>query len=81
VQESETLSETIKNYYSRIAPLIVESLDSVRAEQSLLKGDRKKLATLYQWALTFPGGEIDKLVSGTSFVDNILAAKARKGLA
>lgn len=81
VEESQTLSEAIENYYSRIAPLIVESLDSVRTEKPLLKGDRKKLGALYQWALTFPGGEIDKLVSGASFVDQIVAAKIRKGLA
>ena len=81
VEESQTLSEAIENYYSRIAPLIVESLDSVRTEKPLLKGDREKLGALYQWALTFPGGEIDKLVSGTSFVDQIVAAKIRKGLA
>jgi hypothetical protein len=39
------------------------------------------MESLYRWALTFPGGEIDKLFSGTSFVDQIVAAKIRKGLA
>jgi hypothetical protein len=81
LEEGQTLKETVDIYYTRIARLIVESLDSVRKKEPLLKGDQKRLAILYQWALTFPGGEIAKLVSGTSFVDQILAAKIRKGLA
>ena len=81
VEESQTLNEVFDIYYSRIARLIVESLDSVRTEEPLLKGDQKKMQTLYQWALTFPGGGIDKLVSGSSFVDKIVVSKIRKGLA
>ena len=81
LMDGRTLKETVDIYYSRIAKLIVESLDSVRKEGPLLKGDQKKLETLYQWALAFPGGGIDKLVSGSSFVDQIVAAKIRKGLA
>ncbi len=81
VEESQTLNETFDIYYTRIARLVLESLDSVRTEQPLLKGNQKKLEILYQWALTFPGGGIDKLLSNTSFVDRILAAKIRKGLA
>jgi hypothetical protein len=81
VEESQTLNETFDLYYTRIARMVIESLESVRTEQPLLKGDQKRLETLYQWTLTFPGGEIDKLVSGTSFVDQIVAAKIRKGIA
>jgi len=81
VEESQTLNEVFDIYYSRIARLIVESLDSVRTEKPLLKGDQKRLETLYQWALTFPGGGIEKLISNTSFVDQILAAKIKKGIA
>ena len=81
VEESQSLNEIFDIYYSRIARLIVESLDSVRTEEPLLKGDQKRLETLYQWALTFPGGGIEKLISNTSFVDQILAAKIKKGIA
>ncbi len=81
VAESQTLNETIDSYYSRIARLIIENMDTVRKEKPLLKGDFKRLETLYQWALTFPGGGIDKLASGTSFVDHLLAAKIKKGIA
>ncbi|MBT8368278.1 MAG: nucleoside 2-deoxyribosyltransferase [Deltaproteobacteria bacterium] len=81
VQKSQTLNETFDIYYSRIARRVVENLDSVRIEKPLLKGDRKKLEILYQWALAFPGGGIDKLFSNPSFVKEILAAKIKKGLA
>jgi len=80
-EKSQTLNEAFDIYYTRIGRMVIESLESVRTEQPLLKGDQKRLEILYQWALTFPGGEIDKLVSGTSFVDQIVAAKIRKGLA
>jgi hypothetical protein len=81
VEKSQTLDEAIESYYSQIAPLIVENLDSVRTENPLLKGDQKKLATLYEWALAFPGGGIDKLLSNSSFVEQTLASKIKKGLA
>ena len=80
LQKDQTLNETIDSYYSRIARLIIENLDSVRKEAPLLKGDLKRLETLYQWALTFPGGGIDKLASGSSFVDHLIGAKIKKGL-
>ena len=80
-EESQTLSDALEIYYTSIAQMVIESLDLVKMESPLSKGDQKKLEILYQWALTFPGGEIDKLVSGASFVDQIVAAKIRKGLA
>jgi hypothetical protein len=81
VAESQTLNETVDTYYTRIARMVIESLDSVRAEKPLLTSDHRKIEFLYQWALTFPGGGIDKLVPGTSFVNQILAAKIKKGIA
>jgi len=80
-QNSQTLNEAFDIYYTRIGRMVIESLESVRTEQPLLKGDRKRLESLYRWALTFPGGEIEKLVSGASLVDQIVASKVRKGLA
>ena len=80
-EKSQTLNKAFDIYYTRIGRMVIDSLESVRTEQPLIKGDQKRLESLYQWALTFPGGEIDKLFSGTSFVDQIVAAKIRKGLA
>ena len=67
-------------YYDSIARKVIENLESVRTEPSLLKGNHKRLKTLYQWALEFPGGGIEKLMPGNSFVDQIVADKIRKGL-
>ena len=80
-EEGQTLNEALDLYYTAIARMVIEGLDLVRTEQPLLKGDQKKLEILYQWALTFPGGEIEKLFSGTSFADRLIAAKISKGLA
>jgi hypothetical protein len=80
IAKSPALSNALNLYYTEIAQLVIENLDSVRNEKSLVKGDQKKLETLYQWVLKFPGGGIDKLVSSTSFVDQLLAAKIKKGL-
>jgi nucleoside 2-deoxyribosyltransferase len=80
-EETQSLNGALEIYYTRIARMIIESLDAARLEPPLLKDDPKRLTTLYQWALEFPGGGIDKLVSGTSFTDKIVAAKIRKGIA
>jgi hypothetical protein len=80
-EERQTLNDALDNYYTTIGEMVIESLDLVKTEPPLSKGDRRKLEILYQWALTFPGGEIAKLVSDTSFVDQIVTAKIRKGLA
>jgi nucleoside 2-deoxyribosyltransferase len=81
VAQNRSLNETIESYYSRIAGLIIENLDTVRREKPLLKGDLKRLEALYQWALTFPGGGIDKVLSNPAFVGQVLAAKVQKGVA
>ena len=81
VAQNRSLNETIESYYSRIAGLIIENLDTVRSEKPLLKGDLKRLEALYQWALTFPGGGIDKMLSNPTFVGQVLAAKVQKGVA
>ena len=80
VEKSQTLNETFDMYYDSIARKVIESLDAVRMEPSLLQGNQKRLKTLYQWALEFPGGGIEKLMPGNSFVDQIVADKIRKGL-
>jgi len=81
LEEGQTLNEAIENYYTYMARLIIENLDAVRKEKTLLQGNREKLETLYEWALTFPGGGLDKLASGISTVDQIIAAKIKKGIA
>jgi len=81
IEKSQALNDAVNLYYSEIAQLVIENLDSVRQERSLVRGDQKKLETLYQWALKFPGGGMDKLASSTSFINQILAAKIKRGIA
>ena len=81
IEKSQALSDAVNLYYSEIAQLVIENLDSVKQEKSLVRGDQKKLETIYRWALKFPGGGMDKLASSTSFIDQILAAKIKRGLA
>ena len=80
VSGSEALSDAINQYYTEISELIVENLDSVRTGEPLLKGDRTRLETLYQWALTFPGGGIDRSLPDDAFMYQVLNAKINKGL-
>ena len=81
LENSQTKNEAIDKYYIRIARRVIENLDSVRKEEPLLKSDQKKLEALYQWAMTFPGGGIEKLIDDKSFVNRIFAAKIQKGIA
>ena len=81
IEKSRALSDAVILYYTGIAQLVIENLDSVRTEEPLLKGNRQKLEDLYQWALTFPGSGIDKLFPNPSFVEQTLAIKIKKGLA
>jgi hypothetical protein len=80
IEKSQALSDAVNLYYTEIAQLVIENLDSVRKEKSIVKSDQKKLETLYQWALKFPGGGIDKSLSDAAIVDQIIAAKINKGL-
>ena len=80
VSESEALGDTISQYYTKISELVIKNLDSVRTGKPLLKSDRTRLETLYQWALTFPGGGIDKSLPDDAFMYQVLNAKINKGL-
>ncbi len=81
LEGSQSKEKAIVRYYNQIAELVIENLESVRKEAPLQKSDRKKLEALYQWALIFPGGGIEKWFSNETFVDGIIAAKIQKGIA
>ncbi len=81
VERSQNLEQVLNTYCSGIANLIIENLDAVRTERPLNEGDRERIKALYEWALKFPGGDIEKLVTDNDFIDQIVANKIRKGLA
>ena len=80
LEDNQTKNKAIDIYYTRMAKLVIESLDAVKREKPLLKGDQEKAAQLYHWALTFPGGGIDQLKSDTFLVEEILSDKIEKRL-
>ena len=78
--EGSTLTEATQRFYRRIALVITESLDAVRQESPLPKGERADLETLYRWALRFPGSGFETYGSEPSFVAQLLREKRNKGL-
>ena len=78
MRDSRSLDEAMDRLYSRIASLLIESLDSVRSLTPVFEGDKSQLEELYRWALTFPGGGLEDLRSDSSFVGQIVAAKLEK---
>ncbi len=80
IKESHSLNEAMERLYSKIASLLIEGLDSVRSIPPLPKGDQTQLEALYQWALKFPGNGLEKLCSQPAFVEELVAAKIKKGL-
>jgi hypothetical protein len=81
IESSQNLNQTLDTYFAGISKMIIESLDAVRAERPLNEGDRERIKALYEWALKFPGGGIEKSVACNCFVDQILSAKFKKGIA
>jgi len=74
------LNRALDRLYTDIASRIVESLDSVRRLDAVFKGDKEQLKALYQWAVTFPGGNLEALFSDAAFAERIVAAKVEKRL-
>ncbi len=73
-----SLSEVMDILYTRIASLLIENFDAIIKETPVFKGDSNQLEALYQWALTFPGGGLEKLCSES--LEQIVASKKKKRL-
>ena len=65
--------------YGRMADAVIEALDAVRAEPSVLGGDEARISAVYAWAARFPGSGFDALC-GPGFVEKTIEGKRRKGL-
>ena len=65
--------------YGRMADAVIEALDAVRAEPSVLGGDEARISAVYAWAARFPGSGFDALC-GPGFVEKTIEEKRRKGL-
>ena len=80
LQESGSFHNAMDCFYSRVASLVVEGLDSVKDLSPVYKGDKRQLNALYQWAATFPSGGLEKLFSKSSDIEQIVMAKIKKKL-
>ena len=65
--------------YGRMADAVIEALDAVRTEPSVLGGDEARISAVYAWAARFPGSGFDALC-GPGFVEKTIEGKRRKGL-
>jgi nucleoside 2-deoxyribosyltransferase len=71
------LDEITSRLYTRIATAMIEALDQVKAEPSILTGDNHDIARVYNWALKFPGGG---LTDAPVDVAKIIQEKIAKGI-
>lgn len=74
-----TPDEIAGRLYKRMAGVVVEALDTVRGEPSLVAGDVSWAERLYAWAARFPGGDLSAVCT-PDFLTEIVAQKHRKGL-
>jgi nucleoside 2-deoxyribosyltransferase len=72
--------DIIQRLYCRVAALLIESLDAVRHEPPLPKGQQADVERLYRWALHFPGSGFAEYCAEPAFVETLIAAKRKKGL-
>ncbi len=74
------LEKTFDELYSQAAALIIENLDVVRKEPSLLTNGDMSPEKIYQWALRVPGNSLTDLCSKPEFLENLISAKKKKGI-
>jgi nucleoside 2-deoxyribosyltransferase len=58
-RDGDDPAQTLDALYAPMSRKIVDQLDKVRSEPSLLGGDLERARQLYRWAYTFPGSGLD----------------------
>ena len=71
---------SIRAYYTRLGTILVEALDAARALPAVFAGSPEELSALYRWALTYPGGGLERHAAADGYVEALLERKASKGL-
>ena len=83
-RESDTAVDASARYCDRIARMVIDALDAVRAEPPLLNATPDEIEHLYRWALRFPGGMLAERIAGDGSlrdtVHALVADKTQKGL-
>ena len=80
MQQSNSLSDTIALLYTKMSTQIIEAFEVVRKLDPTFKGDKDQLTALYQWAITFPGGNLKNLFQKSSSLDQAISNKIKKKL-
>lgn len=81
---SNSASEASARYCDKIAGIVIEALDAVRAEAPQLGFAPDGVEQLYRWALSFPGSGLAERMAGDSSLDDaihrLVRGKMEKGL-
>ena len=67
-------------YQRRIADVVIELLDEVRAVPPIMEGGSAGAETTYRWALRLAGGSMTALASDTAFLRRVIDRKIEMGL-
>ena len=83
-RESDTVADATARYCDRMANVIIEALDAVRAESPHLGAAPDGVEHLYRWALRFPGSGLAERISGDGTLEDavhqLVSDKLDKGL-
>lgn len=83
-QTSDTVAEAGALYCDRIAGVVIEALDGVRAESPQLGAAPDGVEHLYRWALRFPGSGLAERMAGDGSLEEairqLVYSKLDKGL-
>ena len=81
---SDTVADATARYCDRMANVIIEALDAVRAESPHLGAAPDGVEHLYRWALRFPGSGLAERIAGDGSLENavhqLVSDKLDKGL-
>ena len=83
-RESDTVADATARYCDRMANVIIEALDAVRAESPHLGAAPDGVEHLYRWALRFPGSGLAERIAGDGTLEDavhqLVSDKLDKGL-
>jgi len=78
--EFGTDDAVIRDLYTKVATGIIQTLDEVRQEPSLMANHQIDPELIYQWAALVPGGHFTPDVSDKTYLRNLVLRKQKKGV-
>ena len=71
-RESDTVADATTSYCDRMASVIIEALDAVRAESPHMGATPDGAEHLYRWALRFPGSGLAERIAGDGSLEDAI---------